>query len=757
MHADLYTMFYGHYKFTAELDTGSEMGGDQLTVWFAEKVDIEHVPLSQFSIDLLFKALQEPLQSRLRAQLEQEKISCQQTFEDQITALQLPFQATKGLPAKKLPNKVKRQISQLRQQMNNAGQRLEREFIKRELISPDKHCFDLHILQAASQVFGEPRFLRDFYFEEASKRHIQDFCHKFALDEAYRQDVLAGRTRWAVRDALFIRNLLSIAGEESLFAKDSRYDDKARKFFHWLDVHCEEILALPEYQRLQEIDKIHVPNIHDPDPEIKLAVDYFNLIPGVTIQFSCQGVSGKVHFQDYDLLTVSSHREYGFVSFSAFGPYAHDTIITLLPAYPNITTDPMPYNYALQLVLRSTGDNLSFRQELLALARRVVTNMEATIHSIQTKMIDNKISTSTHCIVADMEESYDNPPQFHHISRWQDTIYPESCPRTSAAGGIIPSRLAWLCQPEQIEHTLYLLCHLNHWAKARDYLLYDDRRGLYEVKAAVLQQAYKVGTIRPTAYIDGSEAFARNYPFDMAVDIATEVFTERLEWSFESKNNSLDKLDSDARKLFARIMGYEAKMLADSQALDEERTKTFIAESLQALVDQARSTRQPIASQDLAALFISPADLLEVHLTRDRLFPDWDELDESETRQLDPEGVSLIAFQYDSSTAHYVFHLPLRIAEKFLPQQLIRELQTHASTSREVGTFYGRAITEAESQQYPIANLLRELLVDISAICPHGLAKKEHHFRSSRAWSEPNWHNDEEDDDLWDEDYEEWT
>ncbi len=441
MHADLYNMFYGNYKFTAELDTGSEMGGDQLTVWFAEKVDIEQVPLSQFSIDLLLKALQEPLQSRLRAQLEQEKISCQQAFEDQITALQLPFQATKGLPAKKLPKKVKRQISQLRQQMNNAVQRLEREFMKRELISLDKHCFDLAILQAASHVFGESRFLRDFYFEEASKRHIKDFCQKFALDEAYRQDVLAGRTHWAMRDALFMRNLLSIAGDELLFAKDSSYDHKTRKFFHWLDVHCEEILALPEYQRRQEIDNVHVSNTHDLDPEIKLAVDYFNLIPGVTTQFSCQGVSGKVHFQDYDLLTVSSHREYGFVSFSALGAYAHDAIIALLPLYPNITTDPIPYNYALQLVLRSTGDNLSFCQELLVLARCVVTNMEATIHSMQTETADSKISPSTHRIVADMEEGYGSPPQSHHIFRWQDTIYPEYYPRTSAAGGIIPSRL----------------------------------------------------------------------------------------------------------------------------------------------------------------------------------------------------------------------------------------------------------------------------------------------------------------------------
>src|SRR5690242_7770351 len=81
--------------------------------------------------------------------------------------------------------------------------------------------------------------------------------------------------------------------------------------------------------------------------------------------------------------------------------------------------------------------------------------------------------------------------QTRHISCWQDTIYPEYCPCTSAPGGIIPSRLDWLCQPEQIERTLHLLFRLNHWAKAREHLWYDDRQGLYKVKAVVLQHAYK--------------------------------------------------------------------------------------------------------------------------------------------------------------------------------------------------------------------------------------------------------------------------
>src|SRR5205823_5398059 len=160
------------------------------------------------------------------------------------------------------------------------------------------------------------------------------------------------------------------------------------------------------------------------------------------------------------------------------------------------------------------------------------------------------------------------------------------------------------------------LFYLNHWAKAREHLLYDDRQGLYKVKAVMLQQAYKVGAISPVAYIDGSEPFARDYSFDVAIDIAAEVFTDRLAMLFDGKDILTDKFDLDARKLFARIMGYEAKTRADSEALDGERAKTFIRESLQALVDQARSTRQSIPSEELAALFIQPADLFEVHLSR---------------------------------------------------------------------------------------------------------------------------------------------
>jgi len=73
-----------------------------------------------------------------------------------------------------------------------------------------------------------------------------------------------------------------------------------------------------------------------------------------------------------------------------------------------------------------------------------------------------------------------------------------------APGGIPRARLAALCQPERIERTLYLLCSLNLWAKARERLLYADRQGLYRVKAALVRQAFVAGLLSPVSYIDGS-------------------------------------------------------------------------------------------------------------------------------------------------------------------------------------------------------------------------------------------------------------
>src|SRR5205085_815147 len=102
-----------------------------------------------------------------------------------------------------------------------------------------------------------------------------------------------------------------------------------------------------------------------------------------------------------------------------------------------------------------------------------------------------------------------------------------SPPRNST--GLTPSQLEQLCQPEQLERTLHLLFYMNHWARERERLFFVDRQGLYEVKAALLRQAYAVGAIEATAYIDGTSGFGKDITFGITADIAAEGVIERLE------------------------------------------------------------------------------------------------------------------------------------------------------------------------------------------------------------------------------------
>ncbi len=720
-------MYYGNYRFVVEFDSGSETGSNQLTVWVAEKVDIDTVPLKQFGATQLLSALIEPERSRLDAALAEERHACQQPFELETANLQQPFSAAGQKQGQKIPEKVKRKARKLREQMKSALQGLEAEFARRELWSLDRRWFDRDTLQTQSRVFGEELSLRDFYFEEANHAHIRNFCRKFALDEAYRRQVLAGETRWVRRNALFARNLLSVVGEDSLLSNGRDYDRRAHDFFRWVDAHAEEILALPEYHRLKEEDSAFQPSAGEPDPLILPAVEALNRIPGVTTRFSCQGVSGKVRFQGRELLVVSPHEEYAYVSFSEQGQPARDAIAALLPSFPSVTNARVPCSFALGSVLRSTGDNLRFREELVELAKRVLAGVD---------------------IWGALPSESGSPPAGSATA----AVGPHDGP---APGGISPSRFAWLCQQERIERTLHLLFFLNHWAKARERLLYADRQGLYRVKAAVVQQAFAAGLVSPVSYVDGSPGFAREFSLDLAADIATEVFIERLAMLIEDDEYlpaNEEESDSTVLRLFARIMGHQAMSRADIEALDAEGTKAFLQEHLEALIAQARSTRQPIPDSELAALCVEPVDLLDVRWSRNRPSPRWDELDESEAVQLDPEGLSLIAFEYAGASAHFIFHLPFRMAERFLPEQRVRDLKNRPGTSRECGEFFGRTITEAESQEHPLGDILRELGVDVAAVCPYRLTEKQEYV-SRLARRYPSWNGDEEDDDDEEEDW----
>ena len=68
-----------------------------------------------------------------------------------------------------------------------------------------------------------------------------------------------------------------------------------------------------------------------------------------------------------------------------------------------------------------------------------------------------------------------------------------------ALHAFLPSRLEWLCQPEQIEYTLRHIFSLNAWKKAHYALLYGDRQGLQEIQTVVLEHTSRIGAIQPVA------------------------------------------------------------------------------------------------------------------------------------------------------------------------------------------------------------------------------------------------------------------
>jgi len=97
-------------------------------------------------------------------------------------------------------------------------------------------------------------------------------------------------------------------------------------------------------------------------------------------------------------------------------------------------------------------------------------------------------------------------------------------------GGLTEERRAWLCLPEKIENTMRLLSFVNYWAKSRDRLLYRDRQGLYEIKAAIIETAYRKHLISPTGYISGLPDFLEKLcDVDSAAEMVAEVWKENWE------------------------------------------------------------------------------------------------------------------------------------------------------------------------------------------------------------------------------------
>ena len=60
-----------------------------------------------------------------------------------------------------------------------------------------------------------------------------------------------------------------------------------------------------------------------------------------------------------------------------------------------------------------------------------------------------------------------------------------------------------------------------------------------------------------------------------------------------------------------------------------------------------------------------------------------------------------------------------------MPQPRVRDLKSRPGNSRESGEYFGGIITEEESLEHPVGEILRELGVDVAAVCPYRLTDKQ--------------------------------
>ena len=300
---------------------------------------------------------------------------------------------------------------------------------------------------------------------------------------------------------------------------------------------------------------------------------------------------------------------------------------------------------------------------------------------------------------------------------------------------IFPTRLDWLCQPEQIEQTLRLIYYLNAWKKAHQQLLYVDRQGLCEAQAFVLEQATKMGIVQATVYLDGAHRFPGELLLDSVAENAARGVIIHLKglndpeiWPpFHPEGDRI--YQHFIRPLYKRMLSKDFKLVADAaDVLDIARIREYIQERLHKLVERAKMTRQPMPPRRLAALCVAPIDLL--HIRDNRIYfldgyDTWEDLDISDQRKLDPEGYSEVVLQYASPSAEFVFHLPFRWAELFVSDERLHELQRTPGISQERGIYQGKPIDTQESLQHPAKEILQDLGVEIRRVCPHELLDKD--------------------------------
>ena len=176
-------------------------------------------------------------------------------------------------------------------------------------------------------------------FEEANYPHIRNL-RKFALDEAYSQQVLTGRHAGRERTRTLRAESSSLGDRRRCGAALERAGTSrwARESFAGVDAHV-RIQALPEYQRLEEEDSAFQPSrARSPHSSSGRGAQPQT---GRDHAVSCQGVSGKVRFEGVSCWSYRRTRNTPMCRFlNCYGQRKMRSALSAL--FPSITNDLIP-------------------------------------------------------------------------------------------------------------------------------------------------------------------------------------------------------------------------------------------------------------------------------------------------------------------------------------------------------------------------------------------------------------------------------
>lgn len=334
-------------------------------------------------------------------------------------------------------------------------------------------------------------------------------------------------------------------------------------------------------------------------------------------------------------------------------------------------------------------------------------------------------------------------------------------PQPVSPYSIDPAHLVWLCRPERLEQTLCLLYALSVWQRSGKHLLYADRQGLREVQALILEQATRTGQVWATTYLESKQRFPAGLLLESAAQNAVRGVLLHLRILLRTGTippflpEEIRLYQRYIRPLFRRVTGQNVRSVTEAaSALRIGQVRAYIQDWLDTLIRNAGQTHLPLSTRRLAALCLAPIDLLPILYNRLSFlesYESWDDLDPNDRLRLDPEGESQIAFGYQNTSATLVFHLPLRRAETFVPAERMRALRLNPGTSWERGEIGCTPITEHECLARPPQEILQELGIDVSRVCPYELVDRQSYLarpdvRNLR-WSltgqdEEEWHDD---------------